>query len=112
MNGSDYLAVQCYEGTMKSEFFEDWFENVLIPETPTGYTIIMDNASFHRKTCLFEMAERGNVKLLFLPAYSPDFNRIEHTWANLKRWLKDNIAMFGSLSTAIFEFFFGSLFPF
>jgi transposase len=112
MCGGKYLAVQCYWGTTKSRFFEDWFENVLIPESPAGATIIMDNASFHRKAKLREIAEKYKVRLLFLPAYSPDFNRIEHTWANLKSWLKDNAALYASLSTAIFEYFFGSLFPF
>jgi transposase len=34
----------------------------------------MDRASFHRKKQLEEICAKAKVKLLFLPAYSPDFN--------------------------------------
>ncbi|MDR0764957.1 MAG: transposase [Synergistaceae bacterium] len=33
------------------------------------------------------MCRRHGVKLLFLPAYSPDYNPIEKTRANMKRAL-------------------------
>jgi hypothetical protein len=38
-----------------------------------GVTIILDNASFHRKKKLSLIAERACVSLLFLPAYSCGF---------------------------------------
>jgi transposase len=46
----------------------------------------MDNAPFHRKTRLRKLA-RGKVRLLFLPPYSPDYNPMEKSWANMKRLL-------------------------
>jgi transposase len=45
----------------------------------------MDNAGFHRKTRLEEIRKEHEVFLLYLPAYSPDFKRIEKTCANMKR---------------------------
>ncbi|MDR0494382.1 MAG: transposase [Treponema sp.] len=66
-----------------SGFFEGWFERCLLKVIPAGYTVIMDNARFHRKAQLRKLA-RGKVRLLFLPAYSPDYNPIEKTRANMK----------------------------
>jgi transposase len=43
-------------------------------------TIVMDNASFHRKNALRQLlSERGreDLILIFLPPYSPDYNPIE-----------------------------------
>jgi transposase len=58
-------------------FFESWFENTFLPCVSADVTIILDNVSFHRRKKLSVIAERAGVFLLFLPAYSPDFNRIE-----------------------------------
>jgi transposase len=66
----------------------------------------MDNASFHPKKELKKIADRYGVHLLFLPAYSPDYNPIEKFWANLKHWLRDHLSCFDSLQAAILEFCF------
>ena len=99
-------APKTYKHTTNSVFFEDWFEFDLLSIVPCGYTIIMDNASFHRKKKLLEIADRYGVKLLFLPPYSPDFNPIENFWANLKKWLVDNIVKFLDLSSSILAYCF------
>lgn len=104
--GDKHLAVRCYEHSTTSTFFEDWFEWELLAVIPEGCCIIMDNASFHRKEILYEIAGRYGVFLLFLPPYSPELNPIEKSWANLKRWLVDNLHRFPSLDFAI-EFYFG-----
>jgi transposase len=65
----------------------------------------MDNASFHRKAKLQELAQKAGVKLLFLPAYSPDYNPIEKSWANMKQWLRSNVSNFQSIELAIYEYF-------
>jgi transposase len=65
----------------------------------------MDNASFHRKKKLRNLARRHGVKLLFLPAYSPDFNPIEHTWANMKRALVNILPDSEFLEGAIYDYF-------
>jgi len=69
-----------------------------------GYTVIMDNAGFHRKKELRKLA-RGKVRLLFLPPYSPDYNPIERTWANMKRFLRNNLKDFNSVDSAIYNYF-------
>jgi transposase len=61
----------------------------------------MDNASFHRKQVLYDIAAKYGVYILFLSPYSPDFNPIEHSWANFKNWLSYNSWRFPSLFFAI-----------
>ncbi len=103
MCGGKYMAMESYDNTTTSIFFEQWFAESLLCEVPKGYTVIMDNAKFHRKAQLHKMAAAG-VNLIFLPAYSPDFNPIEHAWANMKRWIADNVTMFKYLTEAINEY--------
>jgi transposase len=80
----------------------------LLPEIPPGHTVIMGNARFHRKDILQRLADEAGVALLFLPPYSPDFNPIEQSWANLKRWLTDNLSLFPFFDFALEYFFFFS----
>jgi len=87
-----------------SAFFESWFEQCLLNEIPSGCTVIMDNAPFHRKAKLRKIA-RGKVRLLFLPPYSPDYNPIEKSWANMKRYLCNNMQNFQSVGSSVYDYF-------
>jgi len=101
-----HFAVECYAHPTDAAFFENWFTNTLLNALPkrAGYTVILDNAAFHRKKALRKLAW-GKIRLLFLPPYSPDYNRIEKSWANMKRYLRDNISKFPSLDTAVYDYF-------
>jgi len=100
-----HVASHCYTENTTGEFFENWFRKKLVKSVPRGYTIIMDNASFHRKKKLRNLARRHGLKLLFLPAYSPDYNPIEKTWANLKRALIDILPDTKNLQSGIYNYF-------
>ena len=51
--------------------------------------IVLDNASFHkRKDILGQIeTEMPNIRLEFLPPYSPDFNLIELVWHSAKEYI-------------------------
>jgi len=100
----EHFAIECYNHTTNSGFFERWFTDCLLAETPRGYAVIMGNAKFHRKTQLRKLA-RGKAWLLFLPPYSPNYNPIEKTWANMKRFLCDNMQNSLSIDYAIYDYF-------
>ena len=90
---------------MYGDFFEEWFEKYLLPEAPEDGVIIMDNASFHRKKRLYEIAEKNKREIIFLPPYSPELNLIEYFWHWLKKKTTDMLKFFPDLDNAIFEAF-------
>jgi transposase len=104
-SGKRHVAVHSYEHATNSEFFEDWFEWELLGEIPENTIIVMDNASFHRKEKLIEIAARYDSVVVFLPPYSPEFNPIEKSWANFKQWLRYNLHRFLSIEFAIDYYF-------
>jgi transposase len=111
---TNIVAAQCagkivapmeYTGTTDHEIFEMWFQRMLLTQLPSGSTIVMDNASFHRKEVLHKLVQKVECKIIFLPPYSPDFNPIEKTWANLKNFLRNYACQFCKLEMAIEDFF-------
>jgi transposase len=99
------LALCIYAWATDGIWFSEWFEWCLIPTLKPNSVIIMDNASFHPKSVLITIAEAYGHKILWLPAYSPDKNPIEHLWANLKKWLQSFSENYKKIQKAIFEFF-------
>jgi transposase len=94
-----------YTGSMDSALFETWFETRLLPALPKNTTIVMDNASFHRKSRLIPLAELAGHTILFLPPYSPELNLIENFWAWLKTRLRKILHLFDGLDSAISDCF-------
>jgi putative transposase len=68
---------------MDGDLFESWLEQILVPtlDDPTKSVLIMDNASWHRKAAIDDIADEYGFRVLFLPPYSPDLNSIEKFWA-------------------------------
>jgi transposase len=52
--------------------------------------LIIDNASIHKVAGIREMIEERGARLLYLPAYSPNFNPIELAFSTIKAWLHAN----------------------
>ena len=102
---NEILAPLQYKGMMHSQFFEAWFEKHLIPKLAQGSVIVMDNASFYRKKRLYELAEQYDVKIIFLPPYSPELNPIEHFWHWLKKKICDLLKFSQNLDEVIYSIF-------
>ena len=98
---SALLAPHTYRGTMNVSVFEDWFENKLLSCLPKGHVIIMDNAAFHKKEVLYQIAKKYSQELIFLPPYSPEYNPIEHKWSALKRKVAGCVHLYDSVSQAL-----------
>jgi transposase len=90
---------------MDSVLFEYWFTNILLKSVERGSVIVMDNASFHRKTKLPQLAADCGCKIIFLPPYSPEFNPIEKFWNWLKRKLRKILPFFDDVNLAITDCF-------
>ena len=95
------LAEKLYRENTNYQFFEEWFEFQLIPVLQKDCTIVMDNACFHRKKILEEVADKYGQQIIFLPPYSPDFNPIEKKWGNTKRFLRKDISKHATLQDGI-----------
>jgi hypothetical protein len=55
------IELFCYRQNTTGEIFEDWFKRKLVKLVPKDATIIMDNASFHRKKKLWNLWREGIV---------------------------------------------------
>lgn len=79
------LLIPC---PMTGDIFKQWLTKCLIPELPKGSIVVADNLSAHKVAGVRECLESAGMALLYLPAYSPDFNPIEQVFAKLKALLR------------------------
>ena len=96
-----WIAPLQYSGSTDSSLFEFWFEHYLMKETTPRQFIVLDNATFHRKARLLQIASSKKCKVIFLPPYSPDLNPIEKKWAWLKQKLRTILPRFDSFDEAL-----------
>ena len=59
-------------------------------KTLPNSVLIMDNPSIRKRAEVRELCDEFGVRLEFLPPYSPDYNAIEESFAELKEWMKKN----------------------
>jgi transposase len=95
------MAPFTVEGSCNRVVFETWLETCLIPVLQPGQVVILDNATFHHGGRIAELIEAVGCRLLYLPPYSPDLNRIEKCWAWLKSRIRQGLSCFDSLRQAI-----------
>jgi transposase len=60
---------------------------------------------FTTKKRLGKYAWVYKVIIIFLPPYSPDYNPIEHVWANMKRFLRNSAQRFLTIQAAVYWHF-------
>ena len=89
-----YIAAQTFEGTCTADIFESFLIDQLLPlcnpfPAPRS-VVILDNASVHHANiqAIEQAYSRNGVLLRFLPPYSPDFNPIEESFADLKAYIR------------------------
>ena len=103
--GDTIVAPMIYDGTTDCALFEHWFEYALLKSAPKCSVFIMDNAVFHRKAKLRELAQEADCDIIFLPPYSHDLNLIEHFWSWLKSRLHGILQLFDSFDDALVDCF-------
>jgi transposase len=81
-------ACMALEGTTDTEAFRVYVRQVLIPTLRPGDIVIMDNLSPHKSDHTLKLIAEAGAEVLFLPAYSPDFNPIEMMWSKIKTILR------------------------
>jgi transposase len=89
------LHLEVVENAVTGDIFCQFIEGLLpcMNEWPLPHSVlVVDNAAIHKVAGIRELVEGCGVHLLYLPAYSPDFNPIELAFSSIKAWLRANRA--------------------
>lgn len=97
------IAPFTVEGACNRTVFETWLETCLLPTLVPGQVVVMDNATFHKGGRIEQLIQNAGCKVLYLPPYSPDLNKIEQCWSWLKSRIRQQIDQFDCLRDAIEE---------
>jgi transposase len=95
------MAPFTVEGSCNRTVVEIWLETCLIPLLSPGQVVVMDNATFHKGGNIEQLIQEAGCQLLYLPAYSPDFNKIEQCWSWLKSRIRKQLNQFDCLRDAM-----------
>jgi transposase len=69
--------------------------------------VTLDNARYYKNALIMEYLLTSKIKLLFMPAYSPNLNLIERLWKFMRKTILYNkyYEKFSAFKTAVMEFF-------
>jgi transposase len=77
-----------FEGAVDRKMFDAYIKEGLAPTLRPGDIVIMDNLKAHKSQKARDVIRTHQAEVLFLPAYSPDFNPIENMWSKVKQILR------------------------
>ncbi|KAI7965969.1 hypothetical protein MJO29_001717 [Puccinia striiformis f. sp. tritici] len=96
---SGLVAMMVQEENVYRFDLEYFLEYILLPSMNPfpgrNSVLIMDNASWHHGGRIEELIEDKGCRLIYLPAYSPDYNPIEKGFAVLKNSMRNCAEMDG-----------------
>ncbi len=81
-------AAMTLQGAFDTIAFVYFVERFLAPSLAPGQIVVLDNLSVHKAKRVRELIEARGCKVLFLPAYSPDFSPIELAFSKIKEALR------------------------
>jgi len=81
-------APMMIDGALDGEAFRAYVEQFLASTLSTGDTVVMDNVPLHKVAGVGEAIAAKGASVLYLPAYSPDFNPIEKFFSQFKSILQ------------------------
>jgi len=84
----DVITAQ-YE-TINEEAIVDFMGKVRSQYGLKAVHLILDKAGYHRSRLVAEQARKLNIKLHFLPPYSPNLNPIERLWKVMNESVRNN----------------------
>ncbi len=86
---SFYEQLKQLNDDIKKEWIEQGNIESEFAQNGPKILIVLDNASYHKKQETIGKIERelSNIKLYFLPEYSPDFNLVELVWHSAKEYI-------------------------
>ena len=84
MRLSGATAALAFPGATNTDMFENYVEEVLVPELKPGDVVIWDNVKPHKSEEAIEAVEAAGARVVPLPPYSPDLTPIEEMFSKVK----------------------------
>lgn len=100
------LHLEVVENTVTGNNFRRFVQGLLLRMNKwplPNSVLVIDNALIHRVDGIREMVQEHGARLVYLPAYSPDFNPIELAFSSIKAWLRANWNRINTESESIYE---------
>jgi transposase len=88
MRLSGPVAALAFPGAMNTTTFEDYVEEVLVPELRPGDVVIWDNLQPHKSEEAIEAVEAAGATVAPLPPWSPDLSPIEEMVSKVKNAMR------------------------
>lgn len=86
---SDRIEAPCLlDQPVNAKSFLQYIRQFVVPSLRQGDVVMLDNLKSHKNRAVRRAIRAVSAKLWFLPAYSPDLNPIEQTFAKLKELLR------------------------
>ena len=79
-----------FQGTLDAILFVAYLDTYILPLLTAQHTLIMDNSPIHHAKIVQQYIQDNHIKVLFLPAYSPELNPIELAFSKIKHALKSD----------------------
>ena len=78
------MAAIAFPGATNTAMFEDYVEDVLVPELRPGDVVVWDNLQSHKSEEAVEAVEAAGASVVPLPPWSPDLTPIEEMFSKVK----------------------------
>jgi transposase len=88
MSDEGLIASMTFPGSLNTDSFLVFIEQILLPQLWVGAIVAMDNLPVHYATIATNLIESVGAKVKFLPPYSPDLSPIELCWSKLKEIIR------------------------
>ena len=73
-----------HDGAVDGERFVAFVEKGVVPNLRPGDVVVMDNIKFHKAAEVTALIEKAGARVMFIPAYHPEFNAIEEAFSVVK----------------------------
>jgi len=77
-----------FGGALNGKLFIQYIKEFLSQILKEGDIVVLDNCTAHKVAGVKKAIEACGAKVLYLPAYSPDFNPVELLWSKVKAILR------------------------
>lgn len=103
---SGVVATLAVPGATDRAVFEQYVEQMLVPELQPGDVVVWDNLSPHKSASAIATIEAAGARVEPLPVYSPDLSPIEEMFSKIKAGLRTIAArtietVIGAMGTAL-----------